>query len=82
MAKTYKWPNGEFMPKPYKRNEPATGVMVFFYKIAYLFKIYKHITVSNRMEGDTVTETIPHLDLVKLPDWQKGNENRRFKSVK
>ncbi|MBC7399813.1 MAG: hypothetical protein H7289_07685 [Mucilaginibacter sp.] len=80
MSKTYRWPNGEFMPQPYFRNQPATGIMVVLYKIAYLFKLYKKVNVSRQMQGDKVIRTLPHLDLVKLPEWQKGNQNRRFRN--
>lgn len=82
MKVLHKWPDGSFRSKPFKRTEPAKGALRFIRRVRYIFKIYSLIEVDKHYTGETCVAVTSNLKLVKLPEWQKNNPNRRFSSKK
>jgi len=84
MPTKYKWPDGQFYDKPFKRKQPATGLLKLIKRLRYLPVIWKHIDVQVHFEGDRSVGCTSGIDLVKMPEWQKkkGNTNRRIASTK
>jgi len=78
----YKWPDGSWNKKAYKRKESATGLLLFIKRLRYLIKLYKLVEVNINYIGKSPVAISTNLKLAKLPEWQRKNENRRLSSKK
>lgn len=81
MSTTYRWPDGQFHEKPFKRQEEAKGALRFIKRLRFLIQLYQLIEVTKHIEGDRVRAVSTNIKLVKQAQWAKKSQtNRRHAS--